>query len=101
MILEMRMSLDNNIMIGLIDKTKLIKQHGRSASDVGSPEIQIAVLTARIEKVNQHLQSAKKDKMAQRGLLQMVGKRRRLLAYLSRRNNDSYKKLIKHLNLRH
>lgn len=87
-------------MISLEDKAKIIKKHSRSSKDCGSSEVQIAILTARIESTNQHLREAKKDKMAQRGLLQMVGKRRRLLAYLQRRNSDSYQTLINELKLR-
>ena len=77
-----------------------MKQYGRSKTDVGSPEAQVAVLTERIQEVNQHLKTAKKDRMAQRGLLQMVGKRRRLLAYLARRDVAVYQDLIKKLKLR-
>ncbi len=87
-------------MIVSDNKVDLIRHYGRSKSDVGSPEVQVAILTSRINTINEHLQSAKKDKMAQRGLLQMVGKRRRLLSYLARRNHDAYKNLIKSLQLR-
>ncbi len=87
-------------MIVSDNKTDLIKRYGRSKDDVGSPEVQVALLTNRINTVNEHLQLAKKDKMAQRGLLQMVGKRRRLLSYLARHNYDAYKNLIKSLQLR-
>ena len=87
-------------MVSSESKNKLIKQYGASPTDVGSSEVQIAILTARIEDVNQHLQTAKKDKMAQRGLLQMVGKRRRLLDYLKQHNYDSYQNLLKTLKLR-
>ena len=81
-------------------KSKLIKDYQRSKADVGSPEVQIAILTARIAQVSEHLKTRKKDKMAQRGLLQMVGKRRRLLTYLESRNSEAYKKILKQLNLR-
>ena len=64
------------------------------------PRCRVAVLTERIKEVNQHLKTAKKDRMAQRGLLQMVGKRRRLLAYLYRRDAAAYQDLIKNLKLR-
>ncbi|MYB40260.1 30S ribosomal protein S15 [Candidatus Saccharibacteria bacterium] len=87
-------------MISSSRKATLLKQYGRSKTDVGSPEAQVAVLTERIQEVNQHLKTAKKDKMAQRGLLQMVGKRRRLLAYLARRDVAAYQDLIKKLKLR-
>ena len=87
-------------MISLKDKTKLIKKHGQSENDVGSSEIQVAIFTARIELINKHLQNAPKDKMANRGLLQLVGKRRRLLDYLKRIDSNRYQKIIKQLNLR-
>ena len=87
-------------MISLKEKSALIKQYQRQDKDTGSPEVQIAILTARIQDLTQHLQVAKKDRMAQRGLLQMVGKRRRLLAYLARRDQEAYQKLLKRLKLR-
>lgn len=87
-------------MISLNQKTALIDKFGRSKSDVGSPEVQVAVFTERIKQINEHLQMAKKDNMARRGLLQLVGKRRRLLTYLANRNYAAYQKLLKDLNLR-
>ena len=89
-----------SIMISLDEKAALAARHGRSKKDVGSPEVQAAVFTARIQQINAHLQTAKKDRMARRGLLQLVGKRRRLLAYLARRDYEAYRKLLKALNLR-
>ncbi|MCY3804828.1 MAG: 30S ribosomal protein S15 [Candidatus Saccharibacteria bacterium] len=87
-------------MVVLHQKKDLIAKFRRSPTDVGSPEVQVAILTARIEIINQHLQSAKKDKMAQRGLLQLVGKRRRLLDYLADKDTQRYRTLIKQLKLR-
>ncbi|MCY4010883.1 MAG: 30S ribosomal protein S15 [Candidatus Saccharibacteria bacterium] len=87
-------------MVVLHQKKDLIAKFRRSPTDVGSPEVQVAILTARIEVINQHLQSAKKDKMAQRGLLQLVGKRRRLLDYLADKDTQRYQTLIKQLKLR-
>ena len=87
-------------MVVLHQKQDLIAKFRRSASDVGSPEVQVAIFTARIEVINQHLQTAKKDKMAQRGLLQLVGKRRRLLDYLAKKDHQRYHQLIKQLKLR-
>ena len=87
-------------MISLKEKSALIKQYQRQAKDTGSPEVQIAILTARIQDLTRHLQTAKKDRMAQRGLLQMVGKRRRLLAYLAKRDQAAYRQLLKRLKLR-
>ena len=87
-------------MISLEKKADLIRQYSGSKNDVGSPQVQVAILTARILEINQHLKVAKKDRMAQRGLLQMVGRRRRLLAYLARRDYNAYKDLIQKLKLR-
>lgn len=87
-------------MINLQDKSALIKKHRRDKSDTGSPEVQVTVLTARIKDVTEHLKRMPKDKMAQRGLLQMVGRRRRLLSYLARRDYEAYKNLLKSLKLR-
>ena len=87
-------------MISLEKKAGLIRQYSGSKNDVGSPQVQVAILTARILEINQHLKVAKKDRMAQRGLLQMVGRRRRLLAYLARRDYNAYKDLIQKLKLR-
>ena len=87
-------------MISLDEKTGLVSRFGRSKEDVGSPEVQVAIFTERIQQINQHLQTAKKDRMARRGLLQLVGKRRRLLAYLAGRDYAAYRKLLKALNLR-
>ena len=69
-------------------------------TDVGSPEVQAAVLTERISEVTAHLKAHKKDRMSRRGLLQMVGKRRRLLQYLSRRHPERHTKIVKELGLR-
>ena len=87
-------------MISADKKAKAIKDNARKDGDVGSPEVQAAVLTERIKEITDHLQTNKKDHMARRGLLQMVGKRRRLLSYLARKNPDGYKELIKKLGIR-
>ena len=87
-------------MIGLKEKSALIKQYQRVKNDTGSPEVQVAILTARIKDLTEHLKRASKDKMAQRGLRQMVGKRRRLLTYLARKDYSAYQKLLKSLKLR-
>ena len=87
-------------MIGLEEKSALIKQYQRKKGDTGSPEVQVAVLTARIKDLTEHLKRAKKDRMAQRGLRQMVGKRRRLLTYLAQKDYAAYQKLLKSLKLR-
>lgn len=87
-------------MISAEKKQALIKESATHKSDTGSPEVQVTVLTARIKEVTDHLRGSKKDFKARRGLLQMVGKRRRLLAYLARKNPSSYTKLVETLGIR-
>ncbi len=87
-------------MITKEDKAKAIALTQRDAKDVGSPEVQISILTHRIEEINQHLQSNKQDKMARRGLIQMVGKRKKLLKYLEKTDYEAYKAVTKKLKLR-
>jgi len=81
-------------------KQEIIKQFQRKPSDTGSPEVQIALLTARIEQITRHLEVHKKDFHSRRGLLKLVGQRRRLLRYLERRAPDRYRELIQTLGLR-
>ncbi|NLY47638.1 MAG: 30S ribosomal protein S15 [Clostridiales bacterium] len=81
-------------------KAEIIKQYGRNPQDTGSPEVQIALLTERINELNEHLKKNKKDHHSRRGLLKMVGQRRGLLEYLKRTNLESYRELIDRLNLR-
>lgn len=81
-------------------KSELIKEHGRGASDTGSPEAQIAVLSERINALQGHFKSNHKDHASRRGLLMLVGRRNRLLRYLARTNRASYLELIKKLGLR-
>lgn len=81
-------------------KTDIIKDFARQGGDTGSPEVQIAILTARIQQVATHLRANKQDKHNRRGLVQMVSKRNRLLRYLSRTNPDAYQATIKKLGLR-
>lgn len=69
-------------------------------TDTGSPQVQIALLTHRINYLNEHLKNNRKDHHTQRGLLTLVGQRNKLLKYISRKDNDGYKKLIKALGLR-
>ena len=75
-------------------KVEIIKKFSREKGDTGSPEVQIALLTAKIEKLAEHLKAHKKDVHSRRGLLSMVAKRRRLLSYLRTRDEDRYKKLV-------
>jgi small subunit ribosomal protein S15 len=81
-------------------KQEIFGQHGRSSSDTGSPQVQIALLTRRIEGLTEHLRAHRKDHHSRRGLLKLVGQRRRLLDYLQRKDLEEYRKLIKDLGLR-
>jgi small subunit ribosomal protein S15 len=82
------------------EKGSIIGEHARSDSDTGSPEVQIAVLSRRISELTEHLKSHPTDHHSRRGLLRMVGRRRRLLEYLRRRDVDRYRDLIGRLGLR-
>ncbi len=81
-------------------KQELIRQFARTTGDTGSPEVQVAILTERIRELTEHLKKHKKDFASRRGLLQMVGKRRSLLAYLRKTDVERYQTLIDKLNLR-
>lgn len=81
-------------------KTNIIDEHKVHDSDTGSPEVQIAILTRRINDLTQHLKEHKKDHHSRRGLLKMVGHRRRLLNYLKNKNIERYRELIAKLGLR-
>lgn len=81
-------------------KQELIKKYQKHEHDTGSPEVQIAVLTSRINTLNEHLKLNKKDHHSRRGLLMMVGKRRRLLDYVAKKDINNYRQLIKDLGLR-
>lgn len=81
-------------------KQELIKDFGTAAGDTGSPEVQVAVLTERITNLTEHLKAHKKDFASRRGLLMMVGQRRRLLDYLNRKEHSRYQALIGRLGLR-
>ena len=80
-------------------KIDIIKKFAREKGDTGSPEVQIALLSNQIDKLVEHLKEHKKDIHSRRGLLSMVAKRRRLLSYLRRRDEERYKKLIADLKL--
>jgi len=82
-------------------KTKVIAEHHRHETDTGSPEVQIAILTNRIKQLTDHLRINKKDESCRRGLLKMVGQRRRLLTYLRKSDYQSYLALTEKLQLRH
>jgi small subunit ribosomal protein S15 len=81
-------------------KSNLIKKHRRHESDTGSPEVQIALLTERINGLQGHFQAHAKDHHSRRGLLKLVGQRRRLLDYLKRTDVERYRKVLDVLNLR-
>jgi small subunit ribosomal protein S15 len=81
-------------------KREIVQKHGRGENDTGSAEVQIALLSARISELTEHLREHKKDHHSRRGLLMLVGKRRRLLGYLQRSDLDRYRALIKELGLR-
>ena len=81
-------------------KTAIIKEYATHAGDTGSPEVQIAVLTFRINELNEHLKIHKKDHHSRRGLLKMVGHRRNLLAYLQKKDIERYRSIIARLGIR-
>jgi small subunit ribosomal protein S15 len=82
------------------EKSQVIADYQRSEGDTGSPEVQIAVLSRRISELTEHLKTHKRDHHSRRGLLQMVGRRRRLLDYLKREDIERYRELIGRLGLR-
>ena len=84
----------------MINKAEIVAKYGRTPEDTGSPEVQIALLTARIELLTEHLKSHKKDHHSRRGLLKMVGQRRGLLNYLKNKDIEKYRSLIAELGLR-
>ncbi|MDP9266562.1 MAG: 30S ribosomal protein S15 [Chloroflexota bacterium] len=81
-------------------KGEVIAAYRRTDTDTGSPEVQIAILTERIKHLTDHLRTAKHDNLSRRGLLMMVGQRRRLLAYLHRKDPERYQTIIGRLGLR-
>ena len=83
-----------------IDTSKVIAEHKRGDNDTGSPEVQVALLTARIEQLQDHFKAHKQDHHSRRGLLMMVNRRRSLLDYLHRKDAERYKALIQKLGLR-
>jgi small subunit ribosomal protein S15 len=83
------------------DKSKIIADFAKSEGDTGSTEVQIALLTARIKYLTEHFKTHSKDHASRRGLLKLVGQRRRLLAYLQANDVAGYKALIERLGLRH
>ena len=87
-------------MLAKEKKQAIIAEYGRTPGDTGSPEVQIALLTARINELTEHLKVNQKDHHSRRGLLKMVGQRRGLLAYLKDKDIERYRSLIERLGLR-
>ena len=87
-------------MISKEKKAEIIAQYGRKAGDTGSPEVQIALLSARIADLTEHLKTHKKDHHSRRGMLKMVGQRRGLLDYLKKTDLEGYRALIAKLGIR-
>ena len=83
-----------------LEKAEIISQYARSKGDTGSPEVQVALLTTRIKQLTEHFKIHKKDHHSRRGLLMLVGQRRRLLDYLKKKDFNRYQMLIKSLGLR-
>ena len=83
------------------EKTEIISDSRVHETDTGSPEVQVSLLTHRINQLTEHLKAHKHDLHSRRGLMQMVGQRRRLLAYLSKKSPERYRALIAKLGLRH
>lgn len=82
------------------EKATIVKDYGRGEADTGSPEVQVALLSARIAELTEHFGSHKKDHHSRQGLLRMVNKRRKLLDYLKSKDQDRYRELIERLGLR-
>ena len=82
------------------EKANIVNEYKRNEGDTGSPGVQIALLTENINKLQNHFKSHKKDHHSRNGLIRMVNLRRKLLAYLKKKNAESYKELVKKLNLR-
>ncbi len=87
-------------MITTEQKAEIIKKYGRGEGDTGSPEVQVALLTARINDLQEHFKEHPHDYHSRRGLLKMVGQRRNLLAYLKKKDIERYRTLIEQLGLR-
>ena len=87
-------------MIAKEKKDEIIKEYGRKAGDTGSPEVQIAILTARITELTEHMKKNPKEYHSNRGLLKMVGQRRGLLDYLKKTDLEKYRALIEKLGIR-
>ena len=98
--LEINFKKGEDKMISKETKTALIEQYKINAQDTGSPEVQVAILTTRINELTEHMKKNPKDFHSQRGLSKMVGHRKQLLAYLAKKDIERYRALIKSLGLR-
>lgn len=87
-------------MLDKKEKQEIIEKYRLHEGDTGSPEVQIAILTEKIKRLSEHLREHKKDHSSRRGLLKMVGRRRKLLNYLKEKDYDKYLQLLENLNLR-
>jgi small subunit ribosomal protein S15 len=88
------------VPLSKVEKETVIQDFHRHSTDTGSPEVQIALLTTRIHQLTEHLKEHKHDEHSRRGLLKLVGQRRRHLTYLSRKDPDSYQEILQRLGLR-
>ena len=86
--------------INLKNKEEIVKRYGKDAKDTGSTEVQIAMMSQKINELTEHLKENAKDFSTKRGLLMLVGRRKRFLSYLKSRNIDEYRKLVKKLKIR-
>ncbi|RAI15764.1 MAG: 30S ribosomal protein S15 [Candidatus Melainabacteria bacterium] len=86
--------------INLKNKEEIVKKYGKDAKDTGSTEVQIAMMSQKINELTEHLKENAKDFSTKRGLLMLVGRRKRFLSYLKSRNIDEYRKLVKKLKIR-
>ena len=92
--------IDTIISLSKSNKSEIVKAYGKNEKDTGSAAVQIAMMTAKIAQLTEHLKSNKKDFATKRGLLMMVGKRKKLLSYVKSKNLDEYRDLIKKLKIR-
>jgi len=88
------------VSLSKTEKESIIQEYARGPQDTGSPEVQVALLTTRINQLTEHLKTHKHDEHSRRGLLKMVGQRRRHLTYLSRKDPERYREIIQRLGLR-
>ena len=92
--------IKDSVMVSKEQKAQIIAEYGRGEGDTGSPEVQIAILTARINELTEHLKANPNDHHSRRGLLKMVGNRRNLLNYLTKKDITRYRAIIEKLNIR-